>query len=137
MTKAGIIYLSFTAEKEHSHEAFITEDQNDFEAMNQFYTSMGYQGFASFEQYIGKSESQYDKGLGELVQDQAKEAMIYQAIYEAEGLSVSLDDYDKYLKDTVSIEYEDYVEEFGKGYTMQQLIGKKVLEYLKETAVIQ
>jgi trigger factor len=113
------------------------EDQSYFEYMNQFYASLGSTPqYATFEQYVGMSEKQYDAGLGKEVQDQAKKLLILQAIYEKEGFNVAEDEYNKYLSDKAAEGYDSYEEMYGKGNVMQQLIREKVLDYLKEKAVI-
>lgn len=113
------------------------EDQNSYEYMNELYTSMGYGSIASFEQYVGMSESEYDDSLVTVAQDQAKKSLIFQAIYEKEGLTTSLDEYATYFKDSTSTDYESRVEEYGKGYVMQEIISKKVMEFLKENAIVE
>lgn len=113
------------------------EDQNSYGYMNDLYTSMGYGGIGSFEQYVGMSESDYDDSLVTIAKDQAKKSMIYQAIYEKEGLTTSLDEYATYFKDSTSTDYESRIEEYGKGYVMQEIISKKVMEFLKENAIVE
>lgn len=113
------------------------EDQNSYEYMNELYTSMGYGSIASFEQYVGMSESEYDDSLITVAENQAKKSLIYQAIYEKEGLTTSLDEYATYFKDSTSTDYESRIEEYGKGYVMQEIISKKVMEFLKENAIVE
>lgn len=113
------------------------EDQSSFEYMNQFYASMGSkQPYASFEQYTGMSEQKYDAGLEQQVQEQAKKSLIYQTIYEKEGLKVTADEFDKYLGDKTTENYDSFVKVYGKGNVMQQLIREKVLAFLKDKAKI-
>lgn len=114
------------------------EDQSYFEYMNQLYTSFGSTPpYASFEQYIGMSEKEYDTGLEKKVQDPAKMALLFQMIYQKEGLKVTLDEFDKYLGDKATEDYDTLIKSYGKGYIMQDLIHEKVLEYLKENSVIE
>lgn len=113
------------------------EDQSSYEYMNKLYTSMGYDEYSSFEDYIGKSESEYDAGLEDDAQNIAKKALIYQAIYEKEGLTVSEDDFNTYLSDDSSDNYDTQVEKYGKGYVMQEIINKKVLEKVKENVTVK
>lgn len=113
------------------------QDQSGYTYMKQLYAQFGSIGPASFEEYIGMSEAKYDKQLAEDVKDQAKQALILQAIYESEGLSVSTDEYSTYFDEETQGTYDASVTQYGKGYIMQQLIGKKVVEYVKGLATVQ
>ncbi len=113
------------------------QDQSGYTYMKQLYAQFGSIGPATFEEYIGMSESKYDKQLAEDVKDQAKQALILQAIYETEGLSVSADEYNTYFDEETQGTFDASVTQYGKGYIMQQLIGKKVTEYVKGLATIQ
>ncbi len=107
-------------------------DQSMHEYMNSFYSQMGYAG-VSFAEYVGKSEAEYDKSLDEAVQPLAKEYLIYQAILEQEGLTATEEEYIDYLE-TEGLTTDNFtadVEQFGKGYVMQEAIRLKVLETLK------
>lgn len=113
------------------------QDQSGFAYMQQLYAQFGSQGPASFEEYIGMSEVKYDKQLAEDVKLQAKQSLVFQSIYEAENLSVSSDDYGTYFDEETQGTYDSSVTQYGKGYTMQQLIGKKVVDYVKGLATVQ
>ena len=69
------------------------EDQMSVEYMNNLYSSMGYNQTTTFEEYVGMSEAKYDAKLDDAIKDRAKKTLLYQAIYEKEGLSASKDDY--------------------------------------------
>lgn len=123
---------------EHLKSVKKYEDQSSFEYMNQFYASMGStQTYKTFEQYVGMSEQKYDAGLADQVKDQAKKALIFQTIYEKEGLHVTVDDFDKYLGNKATEGYDSLVEVYGKGYVMQQLIREKVVDFLKQKSSVE
>jgi trigger factor len=113
------------------------EDQQSLAYMNNLYASMGSDQTATFEQYVGMSESKYDASLAESIKDRAKDALLYQAIYEKEGLTVSKDDYATYFDATSTGGYDAQVKEQGVGYVMQQIIDKKVLDYVKELVTVK
>lgn len=114
------------------------EDQSYFEYMNNLYTSMGSQPpYASFEQYTGMTEQKYDAGLLDQAEEEAKMVLIFQDIYEKEGLNVTVDEFDKYLGNKTTENYDSFVKAYGKGNVMQQLIHEKVLEYLKGNATVK
>lgn len=106
------------------------EDQSSYEYINQLYSG----SFSSFEDYVGMSESEYDEGLTETAQEQAKKSLIFQAIFEEEGLTADKDEYGTYFTDA---DYDSLVEQYGKGYVMQQLIYEKVMEYLNGIITVE
>ncbi|MFV0342970.1 MAG: trigger factor [Anaerocolumna sp.] len=113
------------------------EDQMSLDYMNSFYASMGYDQESTFEEYVGMSEAKYDASLEESIQDRAKDALLYQAISEKEGITVTKDEYDTYMDSDSTGGYDTQVSEQGIGYTMQQLLDKKVLEYVKGLVTVE
>lgn len=113
------------------------QDIYEFEYMKQLYASFGSMGPVSFSEYIGMSEAKYDRTLSDAVKDQAKLSLALQAIYEIEGLTASADEYTTYFNEKTQGTYDSRITQFGKGYTMQQLIAQKVIEYLSTNAVIE
>jgi trigger factor len=113
------------------------EDQMSVEYMNSLYASMGSTQTTTFENYVGMSEAKYDDSLEEAIKDRAKKALLCQAVYEKEGLSVSKDDYSTYFDETSTGGYDAQVEQQGTGYVMQQIIEKKVLEYVKTLVTVE
>lgn len=113
------------------------EDQSSVESMNNLYSSMGYDQTTTFEEYVGMSEMKYDANLKEVVRDQAKKALLCQAIYEKEGLTVSKEDYSTYFDADSTGGYDAQIEQQGTGYVMQQMIEKKVLDYVKDLITIK
>ncbi|HOO27628.1 MAG TPA: FKBP-type peptidyl-prolyl cis-trans isomerase [Lachnospiraceae bacterium] len=115
-------------------------DQNSYEYMNQLYTSYyGSSVYDSFEDYVGMSEEEYDISLNDTCKSIEKEAMVYQAILETEGLTVTEDDYKAYLTETngSSDSYDTQVSQYGKGYAMQTMVRVKALEIVEEYAVVE
>ncbi|MDF2951776.1 MAG: peptidylprolyl isomerase FKBP-type [Anaerocolumna sp.] len=112
------------------------EDQSTYESMNELYASMGYGSYSSFEEYVGMSESKYDDGLTEGVQDQAKKTLIYQAISELEGVTATAEEFSTYLPEE-SDDYDKQVEQYGQGYVMQKILNAKILELLKDNVSVE
>jgi len=113
------------------------EDQMSVEYMNNLYSSMGYNQTTTFEEYVGMSEAKYDAKLDDVIKDRAKKTLLYQAIYEKEGLSASKDDYAAYFDEDSTGGYDAQVEQQGVGYVMQQIIDKKVLDYVKDLVTVK
>ncbi|MFT3985940.1 MAG: FKBP-type peptidyl-prolyl cis-trans isomerase [Lachnospiraceae bacterium] len=115
-------------------------DQSTYEYMNQFYTSYtGSPAYTSFTQYTGMSQGEYDISLIDTCKAIEKEAMIYQAILETEGVTVTEDDYKAYLTETSGSadSYDTQVEQYGKGYAIQNMVRIKALEIVKGYATVQ
>lgn len=113
------------------------QDQASAEYMNSLYASMNYNQTVTFEDYVGMSEAKYDASLEDKVKDTAKKALLYQAIFETEGLTVSKDDYSTYFDADSTGGYDAQVEQQGVGYVMQQIMDKKVLDYVKNLATVK
>lgn len=113
------------------------EDQMSVEYMNNLYSSMGYNQTTTFEEYVGMSEAKYDAKLDDAIKDRAKKTLLYQAIYEKEGLSASKNDYAAYFDEDSTGGYDAQVEQQGVGYVMQQIIDKKVLDYVKDLVTVK
>ncbi|WP_051685139.1 FKBP-type peptidyl-prolyl cis-trans isomerase [Clostridium sp. KNHs205] len=113
------------------------EDQMSVDYMNNLYSSMGYNQTTTFEEYVGMSEAKYDAKLEDAIKDRAKKTLLYQAIYEKEGLSASKDDYAAYFDEDSTGGYDAQVEQQGVGYVMQQIIDKKVLDYVKDLVTVK
>ncbi len=113
------------------------EDQMSVDYMNNLYSSMGYNQTTTFEEYVGMSEAKYDAKLDDAIKDRAKKTLLYQAIYEKEGLSASKDDYAAYFDEDSTGGYDAQVEQQGVGYVMQQIIDKKVLDYVKDLVTVK
>lgn len=112
------------------------EDQSGYEYMKSLYASISPNQKYTFKQYVGMSEAKYDANLGEMVKDDATKALAYQAIYETEGLSASKDDYATYF-DADTTSFDTLAKQKGTGAVMQQIIQKKVLEYIKGLVKVQ
>lgn len=115
------------------------QDLSYYAYMNQFASQYGIAGYESFEDYVEMSEFEYDKGLYDMVKDQAKSALLYQAIAELENISVTEEAYKAYLTEegVTEEEYETQVETYGKGYLMQSYTRMSVLEYLKDFVTVE
>ena len=116
------------------------DDQMSYEYMNQLYSSYyGSTVYGSFDDYTGMSETDYDLSLNDTCRDTAKANMIYQAILESEGVTVTEDDYKAYLTETngSADSFDTQVERYGKGYTMQGMVRIKALELVEGYATVE
>ncbi len=107
--------------------------KSDDEYMMQLYSMYG-MTYENVWQTRGEDitdELSYEKELTTRAQETVKKAMIYQAIFEKEGLSI---DMEAVLADMAATNGEDYVtnmkETSGEGYMAQSEIKKTVTNYL-------
>jgi trigger factor len=113
------------------------ETEQSYQSTKSMYASLYPNLKYTFKDYVGMSEAKYDKSLDKIVEDTAKKALIYQAIYETEGLTASKDDYATYFDvDTVG-NYDTAVQKKGVGAVMQEIIAQKVLDYLKGVVTVK
>lgn len=89
-----------------------------------------------YDGYNGKDddiedEVEYEKELTERAQEDVKEAMVYQAIFESAGLTIDMDAYYNELNENNGEDYANSLKEsYGEGYLAQMEMRKAVIEYL-------
>lgn len=76
-----------------------------------------------------KEEIAYEKELTQRAQEEVKEAMVWQAVFEDAGLSFDADAYYAEQAETMG---EDYTERYGAGYLAQREIERMATERLME-----
>ena len=76
-------------------------------------------------------EITYEKELTERAEDMAKEAMVYQAVFEDAGLTYDADAHNAELAEEMGEEYADQIKEmYGAGYLAQNEIRQMAVEHL-------
>lgn len=116
------------------------DDYSMFESMNAYFANYNSSyAYDSFEDYTGMSDAKYDKQLLKKAKESIKEKLIYQAILEKEGVTVTADDYKAYLLDNGTTEdsYNAQLEQYGAGYMAQQMVKIKALEIVKDKVTVQ
>lgn len=116
------------------------EDESSFEYMNEMYLNYyGYTSFNSFEDYIGMTVEDYDMSLDDVCKTTCKSDMVYQAILESEGITLSDTDYKAYLTEEngSSDSYDAAVETRGVGDTMKNMVKIKALEIARNNVMVQ
>lgn len=116
------------------------DDQQMFTQTNQFAMQIyGYSMYASFEDYVGMSESEYDESLEETCKTKEAEDLTYQAILEAEGVRVTEADYKAYLteKNGSTDSFDSDVETYGLPYTMKKMVKEKAIEIALSHVTVQ
>lgn len=115
-------------------------DQQSFQMMNQMYLSYyGANMYETFDDYTGMSEEEYDASLDETCKTKEKEDLVYQAILETEGITVTEADYKAYLTETEGSDesFTSQVETYGLGYTMKEMVHQKAVEIAMKGVTVQ
>jgi len=127
--------------KKYLHQLKCNQKYNDmstYDYMNQMMQMYYGQGYSSFEEYMGLTEEAYDATLDVSCKDVEKEKILYQAIADKEGISVSADEVETYVKNLFSEDsYDRQVETYGMGYLAQMALDDKVIDVLAEKATVQ
>lgn len=115
------------------------QDEMNVEYYNQMYQQ--YTGSAMYDtvyDMAGQSWFDYEKSLKERAQDAAKEAMVYQSIFQKAGLTIDVNAYLAELDNQYGEGYSESVTtQMGQGYFIQQHIKEVVTDYLLETVTVQ
>ncbi len=116
-------------------------DEYSLEANNQMYQQYGITSSYNevWDMIDGiDNEIDYEKDLTERAKEAASKAMIYQAIFEKAGLSLTFEEVTAKINETYGEEYAATVQEtYGKGYMIQSEMQEAVLDYLVENANVQ
>ncbi len=116
---------------------------NDEQTMlyyNQMFAQYGMETYTNVWDTVDgvENEIEYEQDLTNRAQEMAKQALVYQAVYEKAGLNV---DYDAIIAEMSETSGEDYVtnmtETYGKGYMIQAEMQSVVLDYLADNANVQ
>lgn len=109
-------------------------DESTYESVNEMYNSyLGYYYYSSFEDYIGVSNSEYEKTLRANAQSTAAADLTYQYLFGKLGLTITEDEYTEWAN-TMGTDSETT---YGKGYITQQLMQNKVLAELKNLVTVE
>ena len=116
---------------------------NDEQTMlyyNQMFAQYGMETYTNVWDTVDgvENEIEYEQDLTNRAQEMAKQALVYQAVYEKAELNV---DYDAIVAEMSETSGEDYVtnmtETYGKGYMIQAEMQSVVLDYLADNANVQ
>lgn len=109
-------------------------DELDYENMN-VYTQMymGYSMYEDFAAYVGMDEEAYAKASKQKAEEEAKNNLVYQAILEKEGVSVTLDDYKAYLGEGAE---QSIDASYGDAYNTQKYVKIKAIELTADKVTI-
>lgn len=114
------------------------EDLQSYDYMNEMYAQYYGQGYSSFEEYSGMTDEEYEADVNTRSEETVKSDLVYQAILEKEGISMSDEDYSA-LEDMYGNEeyLNSALESYGRGYLMTNIVRNKAVEAVKGYATVK
>lgn len=115
-------------------------DEQTMQYYNQMFSQYGMDTYTNVWDMTDsiENEIEYEHDLTDRAKETAKQALVYQAVYEKAGLNA---DYDALVEEMTQAGGEDYsaslTETYGKGYMMQAEIQSVVLDYLVDNVQVQ
>ena len=111
---------------------------------NQVYESyLGSTAYESWEDYLStelkQTEDEYDSSIEERVSDTIKYAIFCQAVAEKEGITANIDEVKEYYIAQGGTEenFNTQIENYGKGYLVQQYLDQKVRDFICDKTTVQ
>lgn len=113
-------------------------DVQSYEYMNKMYQQYGMES-GSFEDFIGMSDDEYNADIIDRAQKFAKADLVYQAILETEGITLTEADAEANVKEMYGGDeyYNNSVETYGKGYTNKSAVKNKAVDIALEGATVK
>ncbi len=113
-------------------------DVQSYQYMSQMYAQYGSE-VGSFEDFIGMSDDEYDADVINRAQEFGKQDLVYQAVLETEGITLSADEATEIVKVIYGGDdyYNSSVETYGEGYTNKAAVKQKAVDIAVETATVK
>ena len=113
-------------------------DVQSYQYMSQMYAQYG-QSMGSFEDFIGMSDEEYDADIINRAQEFAKADLVYQAILENEGITLTAEEAESILKEKYGDDdfVNSSIETYGKGYAMKSAVKDKADKIALEGATVK
>ena len=113
-------------------------DVQSYQYMSQMYAQYGMEA-GSFEDFIGKSDSEYDADIINRAQEFGKQDLVFQAILESENLTLTEEESEAIVKEMYGDDeyFQSSVDTYGLGYTNKQAVKQKAVDIALETAKVK
>ena len=113
-------------------------DVQSYQYMSEMYAQYG-QTMGSFEDYIGMSDTEYDADITDRAEEFAKADLVYQAVLESEGITLTEAEAEGIVQEMYGDEdfYNSSLETYGKGYTMKNAVKNKAVDIAIDAAVVK
>lgn len=112
-------------------------DVQSYEYMSQMYSQYG-MDMGTFDDYVGKTGAEYDADITERAQQFAKADLVYQAVLESEGITLTTEEAEAEVKEMYGDDdyFNSSVETYGKGYTMKNAVKQKAVDIAVDSATV-
>ncbi len=113
-------------------------DVQSYQYMSEMYAQYG-QAVGTFEEFIGMSDEDYEKDIATRAEEFAKEDLVYQAVLETEGITLTEEEAQGIVEEMYGDEsfYNNSIETYGKGYTMKNAVKTKAVDIAMDAAVVK
>ncbi|MBO4889849.1 MAG: FKBP-type peptidyl-prolyl cis-trans isomerase [Lachnospiraceae bacterium] len=113
-------------------------DVQSYQYMSDMYAQYG-QAMGSFEDFIGMSDTEYDADITDRAEKFAKADLVYQAVLESEGITLTEAESEGIVQEMYGDEefYNSSLETYGKGYTMKNAVKNKAVDIAIDAAVVK
>lgn len=113
-------------------------DVQSYEYMSQMYAQYGMEA-GTFQDFIGKTDEEYEADITDRAQRFAKADLVYQAVLEAEGITLTEEEAAAIVQEMDGSEeaVNSSVETYGKGYTMKAAVKQKAVDIALENAKVK
>ncbi len=113
-------------------------DVQSYQYMSQMYTQYGMDA-GTFEDYIGKTDEEYNADIIERAEQFAKADLVYQAVLETENAPLDAAEAESIVKEIYGDDsyFDSSVETYGKGYTMKTAVREKALDIAMGYATVE
>ncbi len=113
-------------------------DVQSYQYMSEMYKQYG-MPMSSFEEYIGMSDEEYDADIVNRAQEFAKADLVYQAILENEGITLTEGEAESIVREMYGDDsyYTSSVDSYGKGYTNKAALKQKADDIAVEAATVK
>lgn len=113
-------------------------DVESYQYMSQMYQQYGMDA-GTFEDYIGKTDEEYDADVIDRAQKFVKNDLVYQAILENEGVTLTADEAKTIIDEMYDGDdfYQSNSEAHGKGYVAKEAVKKKAVEIALKYATVK
>lgn len=113
-------------------------DVQSYQYMTQMYSQYGME-MGSFEDYIGMTDEEYDADIVNRAQEFAKADLVYQAVLEAEGITLTEGEAESIVREMYGDDdyYTSSVDTYGTGYTNKAAVKQKADDIAVESAKVK
>ena len=84
-------------------------------------------------------DEEYNADITERAEKFAKADLVYQAVLESEGITLTPDEAETIVKEIYGDDsfYKSSLETYGKGYTMKNAVKNKAVDIAKQAATVK